>query len=201
MDKKPKFKDLKELFAKFWYFIWEEDSALSWIVNAILAFVLIKFIIYPLLGLVLSTSHPVVAVVSGSMEHNNLDFDTWWENKKDFYEDLNITKSNFKEFSYKNGFNTGDIMVLKGKKPKDIKTGDVIVFQGSRPDPIIHRTIKEWNKEGRYYFQTKGDNNFRSNPDEVSISQDRIIGKAIFRIPLLGWIKIWFVKLLKLIGV
>ena len=60
-----------------WYFIWEDNSLLSWIVNVILAFVLIKFIIYPGLGLLFSTSYPIVAVVSGSMEHQG-NFDTWW---------------------------------------------------------------------------------------------------------------------------
>jgi signal peptidase I len=67
MDKK----ELKKLWKKVWYFVWEDNSVWSWIVNIILAFVLIKFVVYPGLGFVLTTSHPVVAVVSGSMEHNN----------------------------------------------------------------------------------------------------------------------------------
>ena len=54
---------------KAWHFIWEDDSVLSWLVNIILAFVLIKFIVYPGLGFILQTTHPVVAVVSESMEH------------------------------------------------------------------------------------------------------------------------------------
>ena len=63
-------KNFKRTWKKIWYFIWEDNSIWSWIVNIILAFVLIKFIVYPGLGLILSTSHPVVAVVSESMEHN-----------------------------------------------------------------------------------------------------------------------------------
>ncbi len=59
----------KKLLKKIWYFIWEDDSIWSWIVNIILAFVIIKFIVYSGLGFMLSTSHPIVAVVSGSMEH------------------------------------------------------------------------------------------------------------------------------------
>lgn len=54
---------------KFWYFVWEDDSLFSWIVNIIIAFVLIKFVVYPILGLLLATNFPIVAVVSGSMEH------------------------------------------------------------------------------------------------------------------------------------
>ena len=37
--------------------------------NVVLAFVLIKFIIYPGAGLIMGTRLPVVAVVSESMEH------------------------------------------------------------------------------------------------------------------------------------
>ena len=66
MDKKKFINILK----KTWHFIWEDDSVWSWIVNIILAIVLIKFIIYPGLGLVLGTSYPIVAVVSDSMEHS-----------------------------------------------------------------------------------------------------------------------------------
>jgi signal peptidase I len=52
-----------------WHFLWYEDSLLSWIANIVLAFVLIKFVVYPLLAFILGSSLPVVAVVSGSMEH------------------------------------------------------------------------------------------------------------------------------------
>ena len=68
----------KKNLKKFWHFIWEEDSLLSWIVNIIIAFILIKFIVYPGLGYLLATTHPVVAVVSESMEHNS-NFNAWWD--------------------------------------------------------------------------------------------------------------------------
>lgn len=197
-DKKKPKKTLK----KIWHFIWEEDSIWSWIVNIILAFVLIKFVVYPGLGLILSTSHPIVAVVSGSMEHNNMDVDEWWSNNDEWYLEHNITKDEFLMFPIKNGFNKGDIMVLKGKKAKDIKVGDVIVFQGGKADPIIHRVVRKWKKEDQYYFQTKGDNNADSISgnllDEMNISEEKVIGNASFKIPFLGYIKIWFVELLRL---
>ena len=60
-----------------WYFIWEDNSLLSWAVNVILAFVIIKFLLYPGLGFIFATTHPIVAVVSGSMEHQG-SFDSWW---------------------------------------------------------------------------------------------------------------------------
>jgi hypothetical protein len=47
----------KSFFGKLWHFIWNEDSIESWLINIVLAFVIIKFIVYPGLGLVLGTTH------------------------------------------------------------------------------------------------------------------------------------------------
>ena len=73
----------KKILKKTWHFIWHDESLLSWIVNVLLAFLIIYFIVYPVLGLVFSTSHPIVAVVSPSMEHQDK-FDDWWFIKRKF---------------------------------------------------------------------------------------------------------------------
>ena len=62
--------EFKEMLKKIWRFVWENDSPLSWALNILIAFLLVKFIVYPGLGFILGTTHPVVAVVSGSMSHN-----------------------------------------------------------------------------------------------------------------------------------
>lgn len=189
------------MWKKIWNFIWNEDSILSWIVNIILAFVLIKFVVYPLLGLVLGTGYPIVAVVSGSMEHDS-NFDSWWEENGQWYIDNDIGIEQFKDFHHKNGFNKGDIMILYGKKHDKIEAGDVIVFKSNRPDPIIHRVIKKWYDDEGYHYHTKGDNNADSisGPymDETDIPEENVFGVAVIRIPLLGYIKIWFVELIGL---
>ena len=197
-------KDFRHYIKKFWHFLWYEDSFLSWVVNIIFAFVLIKFAIYPGLGFILGTTHPVVAVVSESMEHNK-GFDEWWENSKNWYGQNGITKEQFSNFKLKNGFNKGDIMVLHGKKAEDINAGDIIVFVSSKPDPIIHRVVKKTKKDGLYYFTTKGDN-YKTNPypikdkifglDETDIKENQVIGAALLRIPFIGYIKIGFVNII-----
>jgi len=193
---------------KIWKFIWHDDSVWSWIVNVIIAFVLVKFLIYPGIGLALSTSHPVVAVVSCSMEHNShgscsfnhMRFDEWYDTHSGWYNDNDFTEEQFKKFSFKNGFNKGDIMVLKGVDFEDIELGDVIVFNSNQRDPIIHRVVKKWEENNKYHFQTKGDNNAISSPElrELDITEDRIIGKAVFRVPALGWVKILAVDFINL---
>ena len=100
-------KRIQHLLKKTWQFIWEDNSVWSWIVNIIIAFVLTKFVIYPILSLVLGTSYPVVAVVSSSMEHT-IEFDKWWENNQEWYVNNGITKEKFIAFPMRNGFNKGD---------------------------------------------------------------------------------------------
>ncbi|MBU1976134.1 MAG: signal peptidase I [Nanoarchaeota archaeon] len=199
---------------KTWHFIWYDDSMLSWLVNLLLAFIIIKFIIYPGLGLIFSTSFPIVAVVSESMEHPQ-GFDEWWHseaycghytckvkclcNQQDWYMNNNITKSEFKTYPFSNGFNKGDIMVLFGIDSKDVKIGQVIVFNANKEYPIIHRVIKIRNEE-KIYFETKGDHNQNYINDgrlnEKAVSESQLLGKAVLRIPLLGYIKIWFTDFL-----
>ncbi len=223
--------DLKKMLKKTWHFIWEDDSLLSWILNIVLAFVLIKFLVYPGLGFVFGTTHPIVAVVSGSMEHRtvpvclqrdlygscinyadmsyeicgkevdykkNLGLREFYDICGSWYSDINISYSDFESFSLRNGFNKGDIMILYGRG--DLVVGDVIVFQADRPDPIIHRIVSIDYVDGEKVFKTKGDHNEDSYYFESDIEQDELIGKAVFRIPFLGYVKIWAVDLVRFIA-
>jgi signal peptidase I len=134
-------------------------------------------------------------------EKKHIDFDEYWEICDEWYlKNTDISKDEFRSFPFHNGFNTGDIMILKGRAPEDLKIGDIIVYQTNRPDPIIHRIVNIWAEEEEYFFQTKGDHNPSSNGDEHKIAEDQIIGEAIIRVPYLGWVKIWFVNLIQVIG-
>ena len=211
-----------------WEFVWNDNSVWSWIVNIILAFVIIKFIVYPGLGFALQTSHPIVAVVSGSMEHRavhpciardgdnplyclkedkasyeicgkvfssrqSVGLDFFWDTCGAWYIEHNITKSDFQGMGFRSGFNKGDIMVLYGTKPEDILVGDIIVFTGYMSEPIIHRVVKVTNYGDKYSFQTKGDHNSVSYSFEQDISEEQYIGRAVARVPWLGYVKIFAV--------
>lgn len=202
-----------ELLKKVWHFIWDEDSIWSWLANIILAFVLIKFIVYPGLGFLLGTNYPIVAVVSSSMEHNNA-FDTWWQiecctntqcttkkTQQEIFNKWEITKEQYTKFPFTSGFNKGDIMILHS--PKEAQQGDVLVFAApNRADPIIHRLVKTETIGIKTSYNTQGDNNCGATAEfEENIPQERLLGKAAFRLPFLGWLKIIFVDLLKLIKI
>jgi len=189
-----------KFFKRVWYFLWEEDSIWSWLANIAIAFVLIKFLLYPGLGFVLGTPAPIVAVVSGSMEHDG-SFDQFWSeelccnsecSKKriqgSWYDSYNISRNDFRDFAFVNGFNKGDIMILFS--PKNVDVGDVIVYIANRPDPIIHRVIKINEVNGKRIFSTKGDHNCDMGAFEKEIPENNVIGKAVWRVPFLGWVKI-----------
>ena len=117
---------------KIWRFIWKDDSFASLLVNIIIAVVLIKFVVYPVLGLILGTSFPVVAVVSCSMQHDatncwadcylkgqgDLNYcinrekvlcgknvaNGYWDSCGDWYEQIEITEEKFDGFQQSNGF-------------------------------------------------------------------------------------------------
>jgi signal peptidase I len=224
--KRKKSSDHRSVLRKVWHFIWEDDSPLSWIVNIVLAFVLIKFIVYPGLGFLLGTTHPIVAVVSGSMEHGapvgssglrevcgnvlppdvsyNGRFDSWWQMCGDFYAGRGITRQRFLTFPYTNGFNKGDIMVLVGADAATVTAGQIIVFKPlTGGSPIIHRVVATEKEANIYYLTTKGDHNpaIFAEIGENRIGEDRLIGRTVMRIPYLGYIKIWFVDLLRLVGI
>jgi signal peptidase I len=195
----------------FWNFLWNEDSIWSWIVNILIAFILIKFIIYPGIGFALGTNLPVVAVISESMEHDGK-FDIWWEStatceynntlrkcsQSDWYESRDITKEKFLEYSMNNGFNKGDIIILKGVTFENLKVGDILVFQSKLAYPVIHRVVLKND-----FIETKGDHNQRQLTESVInekyITKDQIIGKAWIKIPYLGYVKIWFTQLVQCI--
>jgi len=183
-----------------WHFLWYEDSLASWLVNIVLAFVLIKFLLYPGLGLVLGTHFPVVAVVSSSMEHHPGSFEQWWGANQDFYLAHNITEFDFLSYPFHDGFNKGDIMVLAGVDPATVRLGTIIVYWSGKPYPIIHRYIGRNNATGMDYLMSKGDNNpgqvIAPDLDERRIPPGMVVGRAVVRIPYLGWVKIGAVDLL-----
>jgi signal peptidase I len=187
---------LKEIWKKFWFLLWKEDSWKGWIFSIIVLFLFIKFIFFPGLSLITGTSLPLAIVESCSMYHDgNIlgSFDNWWDRHETKYERLDISKEQFKEFIFKKGFNKGDILFIIGVDPEDIEIGDVIIFNANRQNPLIHRVIEIKQENRGYYFSTIGDNNNGQLIIEEDIPQTAIIGKAVFKLaPYIGWGKLIF---------
>lgn len=177
----------KEKAKRFWNFL-REDSWPSFFVSLLLVLIFIKFIFFPTLTALTGTPLPLVIVESCSMYHS-----TSLENimNDKIYSNYDLSYENTSDWSLKNGFNKGDIIVVLG--PKNVSIGDVIIFNAGQSYPIIHRVIEI--DEGQY--TTKGDHNFGLLPFEKDIDSDQVIGKAVFRIPYLGWVKLFFFDVFK----
>jgi signal peptidase I len=221
---------------------------LPWVLSVLLAFLIIKFLVFPTLGLLFGSELPLVAVMSGSMEHDpNSDglvcgrvappsyrgsLDDFWSLCGEWYESRGIIREQWDEFPLRRGFDKGDIMLLVGPTRGTVERGDIIVFHSREAHPIIHRVIERSTTPEGVLFQTKGDHNpdqivvyvvadslGRVSPchsggvpvpcaagspvrrdvpgafavlDEMAVSEDALIGRAVLRIPWLGWIKIGF---------
>jgi len=163
----------------------------TWYGNVLLGVLVAVVFYYVILSTLLSTSTPVVAVLSGSMEHTATLETTYY---KWLEQNLGYNKTYIDSWPVHDGLNVGDMPIVKGER--EYKIGDVIIYSVVGSDaPIIHRIITI-NNDGSY--QTKGDNNDRQNNYEFHVKPDQIKGKVIFIIPKVGYFK---VLLNKLVGV
>lgn len=88
----------------------------------------------------------------------------------------------------------GDIAIIQKCKAEDVITGDVIEYQ-MKGYTVIHRIIEKKQRNGQFYFITKGDNNNTKDKNEVAESQ--LIGKVIFKVKYLGYPAIWLKNMQK----
>lgn len=167
--------------------------------------IIAALVVTNVMGVALGTSVPLVAVLSGSMDHGISDdtgddaypcanrasgykesFDSWWDLCDYTYDEFGITKENFVAFPFKDGFKKGDIPVIQNDG--NFKVGDIIVYDiTSQSVPIIHRIVKI-NSDGTY--QTKGDHNSGQNSYEISVQTGQLRGKVIFIVPYLGYLRV-----------
>lgn len=97
----------------------------------------------------------------------------------------------------------GDIIVIKGTEPTNIQVGDIVVYKRPYQDiPIVHRAIKIIEEDGALYFVTKGDNNpsedsyFENGKKLPGVPDYAILGKSVMKIPKLGYVTIFFKRLI-----
>lgn len=186
--------------------LWEKlNSGVVGYVFYIFIGIVAAYVLTTSLGLALNTNIPLVAVLSGSMDHGLNDeagdskypcaqstggysesFDSWWELCDYTYGEFGITKEEFAQFPFRDGFRKGDIPVISNDG--NFQVGDVVVYDvASQRVPIIHRIVEE-NGDGT--FQTKGDHNAGQNSYELSVHESQIRGKVIFIVPYLGYLRV-----------
>ncbi|MCK4309998.1 MAG: signal peptidase I [Methanomicrobia archaeon] len=184
--------------------IWKREN-INWrrevkeYAEAIIVALVIYFAFKYILVFALGANPPFAVVVSGSMHHSE-DFDSWWPSNYKGYEVYKIDEEIFSNFSLKNGFSRGDIVIIK--KEENIKVGDVIVFNTpSLSVPVVHRVVRIKEDDQKYYL-TKGDNNGFADTyywGKEGTPEDKVIGKVVMVIPKIGYPSIWLKQLLGMI--
>ncbi|MBE6131030.1 MAG: signal peptidase I [Erysipelotrichaceae bacterium] len=104
----------------------------------------------------------------------------------------------------------GDIIITTKVEPEEIKIDDIITFydpKGNGTSTVTHRVINIEEKDGTLIFTTVGDvvlneniekyGDFESIPEPIlnviceTVSEDKVISRYKFRIPLLGHVSLF----------
>ena len=83
---------------------------------------------------------------------------------------------------------TGSLLYIKDVNPETLEVGDVITYKMAGRTLCTHRIIEIVHNEDNpdiVRFRTKGDENDMADP---LVDCDRVVGKAVFCIPLLGYL-------------
>lgn len=82
----------------------------------------------------------------------------------------------------------GDVAIIKKCNSNDVIVGDIIEYQ-MEGYTVIHRIVEKNQRNGEFFFVTKGDNN--KYPDTKEVTEGQLIGKVIFKIKYIGYPAIW----------
>ena len=84
-------------------------------------------------------------------------------------------------------YKIGDVLIAKETEYSKLKVGDIITYQGemnSFKDKVVtHQIIRIEEKDGKYYFHTKGLANLVEDP---VVSEDQVYGKVVYKSYLLS---------------
>jgi len=171
---------------------------LSWTKELIITFAIAAFFYYGVLTTLLGTSSPFVTVTSCSMKgHFNIGDLAVIQGTR--VENINAPVLDIAPGD-KVSLEMDGLQVVgisyQNKTINFTKTGDIIVYNTPlRPgEPIIHRVVVKLRSGGSYSLLTKGDANPTIDQDcrspdvcvSMPVTQDMIVGKVLFHIPLIG---------------
>jgi len=93
--------------------------------------------------------------------------------------------------------NIGDIVLIQKTSIENLKQGDIIQFKKDN-NTFVHRIYSNTADHQQIVLITKRAAN--AHPDPNQITSDQILGKSLFTIPQLGWIKILIQNTLRDLG-
>jgi len=69
-----------------------------------------------------------------------------------------------------------EYVIVKKVPAEDLQLGDVVVYRGEGARPVCHRIVSLENRNGRRWFQMRGD---QREEDDGPVPAEAIIGKVI----------------------
>ncbi len=183
MKSKEKFNKVIKCIRDFFKWLFFGKSLLSYVAFVIFSFVLIKFVVYPVIYKIFNLSY-MSAILSGSMTHGDYVNYTYY-----YWLEINgYNVSEVKNWPFPNGINVGDVIFARKER---IKVGDVIVYKcvwkGCPKGTIVHRVINITKNGNVTIYHTKGDANPYQLYWENNISENLVVGKVIYKVPYLGY--------------
>ena len=85
-------------------------------------------------------------------------------------------------------YNVGDLVYVKSVEPETIEVGDPITFVLDEKLTVATHRVVGIDLENSHFF-TKGDAN--ETPDSNPVHFKNLIGKVVFKLPLLGYVADW----------
>lgn len=83
-------------------------------------------------------------------------------------------------------FNAGSYIIVKETEPEDIQVGDILTYKVEAAAVLTHRVVEIAQEDGARVFLTQGDAN--NTPDVNPVTQERIVGVAVFWVNGLGYL-------------
>ena len=90
--------------------------------------------------------------------------------------------------SMKPAYNVGDLVYVKSVEPETIEVGDAITFVLDEKLTVATHRVISIDLENSHFF-TKGDAN--ETPDANPVHFKNLVGKVVFKLPLLGYVADW----------
>ncbi len=91
--------------------------------------------------------------------------------------------------SMKDTIKVGDLVIVQNCLIDDIKANDILSYRDNNDAIVTHRVIQVVEKEGKKYFETKGDNNKSLDVDLVPAGA--VEGRFVKKVSQLGFVLVF----------
>lgn len=86
-------------------------------------------------------------------------------------------------------YHVGSLVYIRDVDPLTLQVNDPVTYHMTDGTVVTHRIHEVLEQSGDRIYRTKGDANDR--PDGPLLTPDRVIGKPVFTIPLLGYVSVF----------